>query len=426
MLKKLILPSLMLLFLFIAGCSDATNNPVVTKADNTDPVTLKFGLAKGGWLTDEELIQYVVDPVKKKYPYITIERVVMEPDEASLEKLLAQGEHLDLYVTSVNRMGPFITMGLAAGMDDLIKKNKVALNRMDSLSLAMMKRSSGGDFLSALPYNSNFSLLYYNKDIFDRFGVPYPKDGMTWDDAIQVARKVSRTDGGINYLGLTAQDVWRTASQMEVGFVDPKTNKALVNSDPWKTVFETYKKVYSVPGNEYVKSNQAVNAFFKDKRLAMFAGANQFSNLKTTEMNWDIVSYPTYKENPGKGLAAAYHVIGITADSKHRDAAFQVITTLLSDEVQLDISRNGIISILNEDKFKKQFGENLPFLKGKNLQAIFKTVPANRFTPSDFDVKSQSIITDAFGEVVKPGGVDINTALRKAEEEINAIVEQKQ
>jgi multiple sugar transport system substrate-binding protein len=118
--------------------------------------------------------------------------------------------------------------------------------------------------------------------------------------------------------------------------------------------------------------------------------------------------------------------MGITADSKHKDAAFQVIATILSEEVQLDIARNGRIAILNGDPFIKQYGENLPYLKGKNLQAIFSTKPADRYPPTDFDVKSQAIISNAFGKVVEPGGQDINTALRSAEEEINALVAQSQ
>jgi multiple sugar transport system substrate-binding protein len=433
-------PLLLLLFVWMAGCSGSstsptnstnptnspeTNKPGTVKVDNPEPVTVKIGLAQGGWLTEEELKEYVMDPVKKKYPYITVERVVMEPDEENLQKLIAQGEHVDVYITSSGRVGPFMVTGLAASMDELVKKHNFDLNKLDAGSVAMMKDSSRGS-LAALPYSSNISALYYNKDIFDKFGVPYPKNGMTWDDAIQLAAKVTRSDGGINYLGLNGQDVWRTATQMEVGFVDPVSKKALVNSDPWRKVFETFKKVYSIPGNEYLNGGKAVNAFLKDKRIAMFAGGNMFQIIQESGMNWDMISYPTYKEKPGKRLAYDLHVMGIAADSKVKDAAFQVIATILSEEVQLDIARNGRIAILNGDQFKKQYGENLPFLKGKNLQAIFSTKPADRYPPTDFDVKSQSIISNAFGKVVQPGGQDINTALRGAEEEINALVAQKQ
>jgi multiple sugar transport system substrate-binding protein len=425
MLKILMILALLLPSVFIAGCSTDTIKPVPPEVDTQEPVTLKFGLSKGGWLTEEELQKYVVDPVKKKYPYITISRVVMEPDEASLEKLMMQGEKLDLYITSSGRMGPFITMGLSASMDELIKKHNFPLSKMDAGSVEMMKSSSRGN-LSALPYSSNFSVLYYNKDIFDKFGVPYPKDGMTWDDAVQLAEKVTRSESGVNYLGLNGLDVWRTATQMEVGFVDSTTKKALVNSDPWKKVFETYKKVFSIPGNEYLFGSKAANAFVKDKRMAMLAGGNMLQALQNAGMNWDMASYPAYKENPGKRLAYDLHVIGIIAGSNHKDAAFQVISTLLSEGVQLDMSRDGRIAILNGYQFKKQYGENLSFLNGKNLQAIFSTEPADRYSPTEFDVKSQTIVENAFGKVVQPGGLDINSALRNAEEEINSLVEQKQ
>ncbi|MGO8041099.1 extracellular solute-binding protein, partial [Rhizobium leguminosarum] len=32
----------------------------------------------------------------------------------------------------------------------------------------------------SLPFRSDFLVVYYNKDIFDKAGVPYPTNDMTW------------------------------------------------------------------------------------------------------------------------------------------------------------------------------------------------------------------------------------------------------
>lgn len=31
--------------------------------------------------------------------------------------------------------------------------------------------------------------LFYNKDLFDRYGVPYPTNAMTWDDVLALAKR---------------------------------------------------------------------------------------------------------------------------------------------------------------------------------------------------------------------------------------------
>ncbi|NOU90117.1 extracellular solute-binding protein [Paenibacillus sp. LMG 31460] len=44
-------------------------------------------------------------------------------------------------------------------------------------------------------------VLYYNKDIFDKFGISYPRNGMTWDEVYDLAKKLNRTEDGISYRG---------------------------------------------------------------------------------------------------------------------------------------------------------------------------------------------------------------------------------
>ncbi len=55
-----------------------------------------------------------------------------------------------------------------------------------------------------------------------------------------MVRSVTRTDQGVNYLGLNAQNVWRVAFQLNVVNVNPVTNKAEVSSDKWSTIFQIY------------------------------------------------------------------------------------------------------------------------------------------------------------------------------------------
>jgi multiple sugar transport system substrate-binding protein len=407
-------------FAVVSGCSNS-NSANDAKGDlkpSNDPVTLKIRINSSGYLTEEEFQKFFVEPVKKRHPHITIVRVT-EP----LEKLVPAGDIPDISIESNNFMNQLIDFKLLYNIEPLVKTHGVDLSRLEEGSLQAIRTPSGGE-LTAIPYRKNFSVNYYNKDIFDRLGVGYPQDGLSWDETIELARKLTRTVDGVKTYGLYADFTHRLASQLEIGFIDPKTLKPVVNTDKWKKLFEMMKNIYSIPGNEWkdVASN-AQNKFIKDKVTAMFPSINIMNSFENSGLNWDMASYPTTKENPGKAIRYDLHIMAILNTSKHKDAAMQVAATIVSDEVQEALAKAGNTSVLKDEKYQKIFGENLPILKGKRVDAIFKTAPANIFPPTEFEGKARDFVNGTTTKAVLEQGVDINTALRQAEEAINQIVE---
>jgi ABC-type glycerol-3-phosphate transport system substrate-binding protein len=420
-----------------AACSKGAETPAapvkdsaseVKKTVSNEPVTLKLLMPKWSF-TDEEYKKFVVEPLKKKHPNITLEQLIVDINEKKLQEAVTQGIEPDIIFTSSNIMAPLQSVGFLGDMEPVIKANGFDTSRLQSGSLQAIKTSSSVDYLTALPYTQNFSVLYYNKDLFDKFGVAYPKDGMTWDDAAELAKKLSRTDNGVAYRGLNTGKIARNGSQLSLPAIDPKTNKATVTTDGWKKVFEMQKSVFSIAGNSYIPEGQALTQFTKDRTLAMLAFNNFLARLSQegAGMNWDMSTYPSFKEKPGIGINYDLHIMAIAAGSKKKDQALQVISTLLSDEAQLDMARNGRQSVLQKDSsMRSEYGKNLSYLQGKNVQAIFKTTPAPNVPPSKYEdiAKPKDYLNDKTTKVVFEQGVDINTALRQAEEEINKLIDQ--
>ncbi|GAA3413722.1 ABC transporter substrate-binding protein [Paenibacillus hodogayensis] len=428
-MKKWVISAVVGTVLVAAGCSGADKKSAETESQTvpkaaSEPVTLK---AQFVWLSDEEFDRYVETPVKKKYPHISFERLKIAPhEEKKLEEMVASGTYPDLIFTSSQVMDPLVAMGFTHDIEPLIKKHGLDLGRFENGSMDTIKLVSGGSYIAGIPYNSNFSALYYNKDIFDKFGTAYPKDGMTWNDAIELAKKVTRSEGGIQYSGLHADGIFRPATQLSLQYIDPATKKAVVNNDGWKKVLEMYRDVFTIPGNEFVLGAKAWESFTKDRTRAMYAHSNRIPLLQQIpDLNWDMVGYPTFKDAPGKGQLYDMHVAVVTAQSKNKDAAFQVIQVLTSDEVQTELSKNGTKSILKDPNIRKVFGEQLPFAKSKNIQAAFQTTPTNPVPVTKWDYLANNYITAETTKKVILEGVDINTALRDAEEKINNLVLQQ-
>jgi multiple sugar transport system substrate-binding protein len=92
-------------------------------------------------------------------------------------------------------------MDLYTDLTPFIKKFNFDMNRFDPQVLATIRTYSDQGGFEFLPESMTTLVLMYNKDIFDHFGVAFPKDRMTWEQTKELAAKVSRSEGGKDYFG---------------------------------------------------------------------------------------------------------------------------------------------------------------------------------------------------------------------------------
>ncbi|UUZ86020.1 extracellular solute-binding protein [Paenibacillus sp. P26] len=397
---------------------------------STDPVTVKFATT-AGIFSDTEFKQYVQDPLAKKYPNITVQYVNMSVQGSSLNDLVASGDIPDVVVGYGATLKRLKELKALTNMDPLIKKYQLDLNRIIPETLEYTKVNSDTDYYAGLPLFNNAFGLFYNKTLFDKFAVPYPKDGMTWEEVGDLGKKITRTYDGIQYRGFFPDGVNRMINQIELLQLD-KNNKSILTTEPWKKAFELWNSIYNYPGNadepfNTINFSNNVTAFGKGE-LAMLAGYSStlLSLRKIPDLNFDVVTYPQHKDHMGYSTNVDTPNFSITEPSKVKDASMLILQSLLSDEVQLDLARNAKMSILTSDKVKQEFGKAIPELQGKNLNlsAMTKLKPSVPHTPKYSTSDTNKIVTDAFESVLKKEK-DINTALRDADEAMNKLVEQK-
>jgi multiple sugar transport system substrate-binding protein len=408
------------------GAKDSGGGEKTVVKENTEPVTLT--LFMNNLISDADLERELYGPLKKKYPYITVE-ATMRGGENKIENLVTAGTPPDLFNYYVGAMGNIISLGLVEDITPMLKENNIDLSRFQKVMIDSVRAASEKGELYALPRYSNTVALYYNKDIFDKFGVPYPKDGLNWDQALEIAKKVTRSDGGVKYYGLSGDGLYRPSHIYSLSPVDPKTNKASINNDQWRKVMQLDRNIFSIPGNlpDPAKLvNSGVKRFTETRDLAMLASVNNLRQIEPAAakgLNWDMAQYPFFPDKPNVGGMVDVHVIGVTKTSKHKDAAMKVVELMTSDEVQLIAARqSAAASPLNNKEMQKQFGADAPYLKGKNVQAFFKSkaAPAPQFSTYLGDVKK--VLTPMFIDYVA-GKSDLNTFIREAEDAINKKME---
>lgn len=409
-----------------AGKSGEVNEPQQTgKASQASKEPAKLTMAISGANFDPKVADLLIEQVRKKHPHITLD-IIQPGKDTTLEALVTAGTTPDLLFTYSGNINSLKMMNLMYDLTPLIKSQSFDLSRVDPGYISDIKaRSAEKDELYGIPILTDFHGLYYNKDIFDKFGVSYPQDGMIWDDALNVARKVTRMDAGTQYRGLESQSsIWVTQG-LSLFPVDAKTNRATVINDSYKLAFELLKSINTIPGNE-PNGKSAKNQFIQDRTLAMLLDLNSVITLqdpKNVGLNWDMAQYPSFKEKPNTYGGISVRLLMITPTSKHKEQAMQVLETAISDEFQSAMSRQATVSILKSESVKQSFGADFPNLKDKRLQSIFKSKPAQTTTAASiYKAKAETIVLNKINEYIK-GGIDVNTALQQADEEINKMIE---
>jgi multiple sugar transport system substrate-binding protein len=430
--KNLFMFMIGLLFIsLLAGCSKGEKNATVLddtpgeqqennkgdKLKSPEPATITFYIN-----TSEESFQHnIVEPVQKKYPYITPK--FADVHNNPLADIIATGQVPDIVSQSTSVVGEMQTLGLQYDLTSLFKNNNFDIGRFEPSLINGIKSFGKNGEIYALPVGRGPAALAYNKDIFDKFGVSYPKDGMTWEETIELGKRVTRQEDGRQYYGLDPDIMMRPSTQLSASYFD-ENGKVNITSPPWPRLARLYKDILGIPGNAR-KGN--VHDFYKNRDIAMMTtGISPFLQAASTineVMNWDIASWPTFKEAPGIGPSASSQMYAITSTSKQKDAAFKAISHLLSDEVQLEATRLGTtVTPLKGKQFLEQFADDNPDLRDKHTEAIFMNEPAvDRYTK--YDRIAQQITNKAFGTDLEKNDTDINTFLRDLEAEIQTAVD---
>lgn len=332
--------------------------------------------------------------------------------------------------------------GWVQDLTPLVQQAGIDLSTLNLGSVEQVKsRSDGG--LYGVPLFIDESLLFYNKLIFDKFGVRYPSLGSTYDDVYKLAQKLTRQDGIDHYKGyMQHPDNYLVMNQLGVyPFVPgaseqpaPEDVKVNLTSADWKTLANNLYRFLMIPRNNFT----TVDDFFKGDmsfpgHLAM--AVNNLSKLNAYALSplyveeddaeqyaeWaksvkiGVTSMPVLQ----RGSKAIYQpdtrAAFIPPQSQHKDQALDVIKYLVSEEMQTRISSYGVKAVLQTDAVVNAFGTAIPQLKGIDTSAVYwgeNAVVKNYQNTEYWDIPLYKV----FRQHVLKDGMDVDSSLLVAEQ----------
>ncbi|MDF2723195.1 MAG: extracellular solute-binding protein family 1 [Paenibacillus sp.] len=346
----------------------------------------------------------------------------------TLQNAITAGQTIDLIHDSLGGMRTnIIGNGLQTDLTPLMKTHQIDTSRFEP---AVFQALTDQGKLYGFPLHDGGLVLYYNKDIFDKFGVAYPKNGMTWDEAIELGKRLTRYDSGTQYIGLgVSVDHMLTMNPYSLPFVN-EAGKAAINTDAYrKLVTKTILQPTEADGYKQhitgLKRTYNNDNFMKDKNMAMFV-MNFYLQLQPdfNTFNWGIVSLPVFSDLPGVGTQPYPNGLFVSSTSKFKDQGMEVLNYLVSDEFQTMLSRKGFIPVVKTDSVRKAFALDTDY-KNKNVdQALFTNKPAAPIVRHPYENLVSAPLKTNLTKVIT-GELDLNTALRMTEEEANKALEAK-
>jgi len=366
--------------------------------------------------------------LRKKFPEYTIKYI--QSQGITLEQMIATNTTFDIFFQSIGNYENFmVPAALEYDMTELIREHKVDLNKFEPTIIDAVRQASGGKMYGLPVFTSNL-VLYYNKTLFDKFGVPYPKSDATWEETIATAKKMARSEGGVSYFGMThSQKHMFRLNPLSIANADLASNAPTINKDErWKTFYRTLfmDPFQDSVVTDYMRTSGKIPDIydFTDKqRVAMFPYLSSLIYAWEQQLkafNWDIVALPSFSNLPNTGSPSYPTYFGITKTSKSKSAAMEVLKYMVSDEFQMELARKGIMPVLKNDEVLKTFGTESPF-KDKNLKAVFEKKFAPNAPKALYDAKLVDLYT-SYGLKLQKGELDLNTALRQADEDAVKVI----
>lgn len=402
----------------VSGCTNGGQGGTKQAPDKetatvqpSKPVTITLFNAQPGAFDFEKL--GFVQAIQTKYPHITV-KIINKQKGTDYPELILSKTPIDIiYESTAFTVSNIKKYGFHTDLQEYVEKNGFKLDAFDPNVLGHSMSTNSEGKLYGLPFSMNRYALYYNKNLFDKFAVSYPKDGMTWDEVYELAKKMTRVEGGVTYNGFTASPgKMLLNNQLSLTPLDPKEDKATVNTDSWKLLFENIKRFGEIPNNAFVPEPDSLKG-----TVAMILDSGSIS--QATDIDWDLVSVPTLKEKPKTGFKPASLSLFLAQTSENKDEAFKVISYLVSEEMQTMLTKQAIGTPLLSPEVRKSFGQNLPQWKGKNVNSLYYYPDAPAAPPRAEGLVDVSV---DFSKPFKMQG-DANTILRQFNEEIDKAIQ---
>jgi len=373
--KQSILYLLFLSFLFLSltGC--------VKKSDKT---VLQF--ASWGSQSEVAILKPILAEFEKENPDIKVN--FMHIPQNYFQKIhLLFASNLAPDVIFMNNL--YLPIYANAGM--LEELNSRTVEQSKSLFFKKsLQALSYKDKLYAIPRDVSNLVIYYNKDIFDKYNVKYPSKYWTFDDFLITAQKLTKDTGGDGKM-----DIWGVSFEEEPalfylpylmsqggGILSDDLKTSIIDSPESKKGLQFYSDLrnkYQVAPTKAQSASATMTQMFLQGQIAMQLSGRWLvpKYREDAKFDWNVINFPA----GDKGSVIPLDASGwaIAKSSKHKKEAIKLIEFLASKENIEKFTQSGLIVPARIDVARGKFLRDNK--KPKNAKVFIDIIKTAKPTP---------------------------------------------
>lgn len=221
-------------------------------------------------------------------------------------------------------------------LDDMVKANGLDMSPYRGLDEGIKI----GSQLYGLPFRNDYYLLYYNKTLFDRAGVEYPSNDMTWDEYRELAKKLTTGEGNDKIYG-SYLHTW-SGSLYRWG-IDKNQSIYSGNYEFLKPVYELFLGIQnndktSMDYGTLKTGNIHYSGPFYKEQVAMEPMGTWFANLiintkqkGETSVNWGAVKAPRFEHQDPTTAVSTPTPIAINKNAAHPEEAWRFLEFMCTE-----------------------------------------------------------------------------------------------
>lgn len=310
------------------------------------------------WVSDQIIAstEKATERFAEKYPNVTIEAQFVPVTGGAwgdyinaIFNQIAGGDTPDVIAIAIEGFAELASRDLLIDLEELAagdpQFNEV-LSGIDANLLDGMRTRPTG-VLNFFPTEWNNVIMYYNEDMFDAAGLPYPEADWTWDEFLETAKALTLTDenGNNTQFGFAVsgsnftQQPWFLTNDASV--LDEEWREPTVDTPQFRESIAFLHSLIHEHGVAPAYENGHQTDKFAARQVAMVA-AGHWPVREFIEAGLENIGVQHMPQRTRQATVFGIGGLAITRQSEHKELAWEFIKEMTGDEYQQELADSNI------------------------------------------------------------------------------------
>jgi multiple sugar transport system substrate-binding protein len=322
-------------------------------------------LSSWGSAQEVSVLKSLLKEFEATHPQVQVELLHIPENYYQKLQLLVAGDLTpDVIFTNSISFPVYASQGIFMDLRPLLAKQAAGVEGLSlstkyfypaALQAFTWKTAEGKEILGALPRDVSNVAIFYNRELFQRAGIPEPSANWTWAQFLETAKKLTldtNNDGDPDQFGISFYSkpplfwlpfVWSAGGDL----FSPDLRQVTLNSPAAIKGLQFYadlRNQWHVAPKKVESGGVTMSQLFLQQKLAMMVNGRWSVPVlrEQAKFQWDVAPLPV---GPGGKSRVGIDASGyaISAKTPHPQACFELVRFLLSQKAIAAVTESSLI-----------------------------------------------------------------------------------